>query len=391
MTISRRDFARFSAVALTLGFEKPLSAADKAGRCLKDIVRSPVVDVHAHLVPPAWFGQPVSAPRQWSDEELVRDIGRNPYMPVPDAPEIVANRADRLRAFEAARADGRIGASAAFMIAEMDRAGIDIAVNLCMDEYSKPFKRTLTVSIDRVLEDIATVATQYPGRIVNFFGVDPNRGKEGVALLERAVRDYGICGMGEWLSERWKIFPNDRAKAYPYLEKCAELGIPFVHNGSSPYPSQDPKVFEEILRDFPTLKVVNGAAGLLTDAERASHPDQIDLPYRLLDLAEKYRNFYLDLDDWQRRDAPGQARGYAFLQRAMRGSASDRVMFGSDFPVFSRTVSADEWVDLWVNRSTAAGVRFADADLIKFFSSNAVSMLDGPCAPAFIRAAARSL
>jgi len=389
--IPRRNFFSLSGAALGALLCQPVLANLGRSRCLKDIVKTPIVDAHAHLVPGAWFGQPVSPPRPFTREQLVQDIGKNPYISVPDPESIVASRLGRLRSYEAARADGRIGASAAFMIAEMDDAGIDIAVNQCLDEFSKPFGRTFAVSIDRVLSDIAETAKQYPGRIVNFFGVDPNRGKEGVALLERAVRDFGVCGMGEWTSERWNVFPNDRVKAYPYLEKCAELDIPFVHNGSSPYPTQDPAVFEDILRDFPSLKVVNGAAGLLTDAERASHPDEIDLPYRLLALAEKYPNFYLDLDDWQRLDPVGQQRGFVFLQRAMTGPAAERIMFGTDHPIFPRTVSAGEWVDIWINKSTLVGFQFDDALLSKFFSTNALAMLNGPRAPNFIRAAVQNL
>lgn len=358
---------------------------------LKRLVRSPTVDVHAHLVAGAWFGQKPEAPKSYTREALALEISRNPYIPVPDAAAIVDANWARLLAYEAARADGRIETSADYLIAQMDAAGIDIVVNLCMDEVGRPFKRTYAVPIDTVLDDISRAAKRHPGRIVNFFGVDPRRGAEGVTLLDRAVREYGVCGMGEWLTHRWNVFPNDRAVAYPYLEKCAELNIPYLNNGSGVEPTQDPAVFAQVLTDFPSLRVVNGAAGLLTDAERQGRPDQIDLPYRLLDLAEKHDNFWLDLDDWERLDAPGKERTFAFLKRAFAGDARERIMFGSDFPVFDRQISIARWTSTLIDDSAKAGYRFSQSDYRRFFSSNTLHLLDGPQAPAFIQQAAARL
>lgn len=362
------------------------------GRQLKDIVlRTPTIDVHAHLVPPGWFGlmgRPVPA---YTRAELTAQIARNPYIPVPDAAAIVDREYDRLMRFEAARFDGTIETSSAFLIAEMDAAGIDIAVNNCMDEVGKPFGRSYVVPIEKVFEDIARMAVRYPGRLVNFFGVDPRRGKDGLALLRRAVTEFGCCGMGEWLTNQWNVFPNDRAVAYPYFELCAELGIPYGNNGSSAYPTQAPEVFAEVLRDFPTLKVVHQAAGLLTDKERADQPDKIDLPYRLLALAEKHDNFWLDIDDWQRLDDVGALRTFKFLRRAFDGPAAGRIMFGTDFPVFARPVSAARFVGSLINDGPRLGITLTDGELTRLFSTNALRFLDGQRAPAFIQTAAARL
>ena len=349
---------------------------------------APTIDVHAHLVPPAWFGAAPRPAPSYSREELAAQIARFPYIPIGDPTELVDREYDRLMRFEAARFDGTIETSTAFLISEMDAAGIDVAVNNCLDEFSQPYGRVYSVPVERTLEDIARMAEAHPGRLVNFFGVDPHRGAAGLTLMRRAVTEFGCCGMGEWLTDQWKILPSDREIAYPFLALCEELKIPFGNNGSGSKPSQTPTVFEQILKDFPKLKVVHQAAGLLTDEERAAAPEEADLPYRLLALAERYENFWLDVDDWQRRDDEGKTRLFRFLRRAFDGPAANRIMFGTDFPVFTRPVSAAYYVDSILNDSARLGVELRDGELARFFSTNALSLLDGPYAPRFIRDAA---
>lgn len=388
--LSRRSVIGGIAAAALSARTSFAAVRPSGSRTLKNMLgAAPTVDIHVHLVPPAWFGaggQPAARP---SREEFATQLSRTPYLPVPDAAALVEHDYDRLLRFEAARADGTIETTTAFLISEMDAAGIDIAVNQCMDEVNQPFGRRYTVPIEKVLEDIARMAALYPGRIVNFFGIDPRRGKEGLGLLRRAVEQFGVCGMGEWLTLRWPISPADRQLAYPYFELCTELGIPYGNNGSGLAVSQMPEVFEQVLRDFPTLKIVNQASGLLTDRERSDHPDEIDLPYRLLELAERHDNFWLDIDDWERLDDAGKTRTFRFLRRAFDGPAAGRVMFGTDFPVFTKAVSAATFVGSLINDGSRLGVTLSKSELRRLFSTNALAFLNGPQAPAFIKAAAR--
>ncbi len=389
-TVSRRFIVMGTGAALVAGWTAARAKVQTGTRKLKQLVsNTPTVDVHAHLVPPGWFGPTGREVPPYTRDQIAAQIARNPYIPVPNPEGIVAREYDRIMRFEAARFDGTIESTTAVLISEMDSAGIDIAVNNCMDEYRQPFGRTYVVPVERTLEDIARMAIKYPGRLVNFFGVDPRRGKDGLALMRRAVEEFGVCGMGEWLTERWSVFPNDRVVAYPFLELCADLGIPYGNNGSSPYATQAPGVFEQILKDFPTLKVVHQAAGLMTDAEREKYPDMVDLPYQLLDLAEKYDNFWLDIDDWQRLDDVGKLRLFRFLRRTFDGPAAGRIMFGTDFPVFTRPVSAAYFVGSVLNDGPQLGIRFTDNELNMLFSTNALRFLDGPRAPAFIRSVAK--
>lgn len=388
-SLSRRSLVGGALAGLCGAAISPAVRAAPATRSLKALIpNSPTVDVHAHLVPPAWFGAVPRPAPSYTRADFAAQLARYPYIPIPDPAALVKDDFERLQRFEAARFDGTIETSTAVLMSEMDSAGIDIAVNHCMDEYSRPYGREYAVPVERTLEDIARMAEAHPGRLVNFFGVDPRRGAEGLALLRVAVTRYGCAGMGEWLTDQWNIMPNDRALAYPFLALCDELQIPYGNNGSGPSPSQAPMVFEQILRDFPRLKVVHQASGLLTDTEREAHPDLKDLPYQLLALAEKYGNFWLDIDDWQRLDDPGKLRMFRFLQRAFAGPAAGRIMFGTDFPVFTRPVSAAYFVSSILNDGERLGIALRDEDLVGFFSTNALRFLDGPHAPGFVRSAA---
>lgn len=347
------------------------AAPAPAARKLRDVVKGRTIDAHAHLLPAGWFKRAAPAPITKERAILAAKSG---YIPIDDPATLVDQNWERLQAYDAAVRDGSMAATAAFLVGEMDRAGIDLAVTLYIDEINRPYRREYAVTLDKILEDCAWLNTKYAGRFVNYFGVDPRRGKEGVALLERAVKDYGFRGMGEWITQFWKVFPNDREVAYPYLQKCVELGIPFANNGTGPEPTEAPAVFEQVLTDFPTLKVIHAGAGMMTDKEKAASGGE-RLPYEFLNLAAKHRNFYLDLDDWERHDEPGLKYVFAFLRAAFDSPAAARVMFGSDFPVWAPVYSQADWVETLLNKAEGLGFKFSDKEWGLFFSQNAADLL----------------
>ena len=83
------------------------------------------------------------------------------------------------------------------LVAQMDQAGIAKTVLLIVD-----FGFAYPEQLDR-LDDIYAlhrdIMQRHPGRFIVFAGVDPRRGKAGVDILERALRDFGFRG--------FKIYP----------------------------------------------------------------------------------------------------------------------------------------------------------------------------------------
>jgi len=385
MVLSKLDRRRFLGAAGCLPFVAGCPACARSlndaprgratGRNLRDIVSGRTVDVHTHILAPSWFGRGGQAPRVRSDAEIAAELGANPYLPLDDAAALVRANREIIDAFEVARADGSALASAAVLIAEMDRAGIDVSVCQLIDEVNRPYRRGYTVDMDTIFADLKAVSDAYPGRFIHYFGVDPRRGAEGVALLRRAVTEFGFAGMGEWITQWWRVMPTDRDVCYPYFEACVDLGIPYVNNGSGPDLSQAPEVFEQVLTDFPTLKVVNAAAGVMTDKELAEDPARATLPNRLLQVAERHENFYLDIDDWQRLDAAGNSRTLSFLRRALDGPAGDRIMFGTDFPIFTQIVPAATWVNTLIDGAGSSTDVLSDDDIDRLFSRNPLAFL----------------
>lgn len=385
MDLAKLDRRRFLGAAGCLPFVTGCPACARSlydapsgratGRNLRDIVSGRTVDVHTHILAPSWFGRGGQTPRVRSDAEIAAELGANPYLPLDDAAALVRANRDIIDAFEVARADGSALASAAVLIAEMDRAGIDVSVCQLIDEINRPYRRAYTVDMDTIFADLKAVSDAYPGRFIHYFGVDPRRGAEGVALLRRAVTEFGFAGMGEWITQWWRVMPTDRAVCYPYFEACVELGIPYVNNGSGPDLSHTPEVFEQVLTDFQTLKVLNAGAGVMTDRELAADPARTTLPERLLDVAERHGNFYLDIDDWQRLDAAGNRRTISFLRRALDGPAGDRIMFGTDFPIFTQIVPAASFVDALITATGSSADILSDDDINRLFSRNPLSFL----------------
>lgn len=352
---------------------KPLEPG--ASRTLKSIVAGPTFDVHTHILAPSWFGRGGQPPRVRTEREIAAEVAASPFLSVPDPLALVRANRDVIDAFEVARANGSAMASAAMLISEMDSAGIDVAVCQLIDEVNRPYRRGYTVDMDVIFADLKAVSEAYPGRFIHYFGVDPRRGRDGVALLRRAVADYGFAGMGEWITQWWRVTPTDRAICYPYFEACVELGIPYVNNGSGPDPTQAPEVFEQVLRDFPTLKVVNAAAGFMTERELAEDPQRAVITDRLLEVAARHDNFYLDIDDWQSIDERGLSKTLSFLRRALDGPAGDRILFGTDFPVFTQLVPAGDWVTALLSDTPNDATPLSDVDVRRLFSKNPATFL----------------
>jgi len=211
---------------------------------------------------------------------------------------------------------------------------------------------------------------------VTFAGVDPRRGKEGVALLEKAVREYGCIGVGEMICTLWRTYPTDKKLMYPLLEKAAELGVPWMNDATMNYGFSQPELFEQMAGDFPDLKICLGGTGAGVDP--VSNPDGKSMPAhdRMLELAEEYENIWLDLDDWQSRDEAGIRTYLSFLNRALNGPAREKVMYGSDYPINAWMYSEKDWIETFFQWAEREEITFSKEQLENFFSKNALHFLN---------------
>lgn len=206
---------------------------------------------------------------------------------------------------------GSSAVTAGQTLAAMDQAGVDIAL---LSAWCGP--RGDLISNDEVAQalDIA------PDRFRGLVSVDLNDPMGAVREIRHRTADGRFVGVRvvPWL---WDLPPNDR-RYYPVYVACIEAGVPFCtqigHTGplrrsetGRPIP-----YLEDVLLDFPELKVVGGHVG---------HP-WIE---EVLSLARKFPNFYVDTSAYSVHRLP------AALVEFMRGKGRTRVMFGTNWPMLS--------------------------------------------------------
>jgi len=346
--------------------------AEDAAPPLKRTVSGTTVNVHCHLPDVGWLEKP--PPRLPADRITPQSVAaytRSRGIEIPeDRLDAAAERAVRYNAAES------LADHAELFIAEMDAAGIDVAVLQMIDHSFQPgdFGRRYKVPYEQVLEETAEVIVRYPGRFLMFAGVDPSRGRAGVKLFERAVIEFGCVGLGEWVTQQWEVFPTDRDLCYPYFEKCLELGVPYSNNCEGRFEHCAPAVFAQVAEDFPDLKIVLAGSGRPRPTEARNGTARWGFPHEALRLAARHPNIYIDLDDWQRLDADGIVYCLTYRRRALPSDARRRVMFGSDHPVIYVMYSEREWIDV-VLESEDYGVHFTPEEIELFFSTNALAYL----------------
>lgn len=196
-------------------------------------------------------------------------------------------------------------------IQAMDLAGVDISV---LSAWHGPGGSL--ISNQEVSDQIDCAPERFRGLV----SVDLNDPMGAVREIRKWVDNEKFVGVRvvPWL---WDLPPNDR-RYYPVYTACVDLGVPFCtqvgHTGpllrsetGRPIP-----YLEDVLLDFPELVVVGGHVGF----------PWID---ELISLTIKFPNFHVDTSAYAVHRLPP-----AFVEY-MKGIGSDRVMFGTNWPMLS--------------------------------------------------------
>lgn len=213
------------------------------------------------------------------------------------------------------------------LLEEMDEAGISQSLLLVVD-FGLAFE-PLGWDIRAIHEGHRRLVASSKGRLMAFSGVDPRRGKEGLALFEEAVRDWGFCGLKVY--PPCGFSPSDEA-LFPYYEICSALGLPvLVHQGPSvasmAFRFSQPMEVDRASQSFPKVNFILGHAGSLMLPEAA--------------LLAQYRpNIYLDLSGFQQE--PAALKDIIRFHLARR--LERRLLFGTDWPIHRFFGSQARWV-----------------------------------------------
>jgi len=320
----------------------------------------PWVDNHLHLFVGSWFRGNVFEARTKTKRR--RQLAK-PLPTYYDADR--QNPALRQGALRLA-ASQSLEEKAELLVAEMDAAGLDKAILMAMDWDMTGEK--LAVSHWDQLVQLAAVRDKHPGRFLIFCGMDLRRGKEGLPLFERAVKELGCVGLK--LLPHWGFYPNDKEMCYPYYERCVEWNIPVTSNCSSLGSSHvaikycHPALWEDVAYDFSEMNICLAHSGIPYHYEYA------------LSLAISKHNIYMDVGDWQAKYPHEIGDYFRLVRRAMDSPARRKIMFASDWPVFRGLFDEKSWVELLTKEAGKYGFAFSEEELNLFFSENVQDYLD---------------
>ena len=181
-------------------------------------------------------------------------------------------------------------------------------------------------------EEVAEVAAQNADALIPFASIDPHKGKMGVREA-RALIEAGVIKGFKFHPTVQGFFPNDRI-AYPLYELIAAHKLPAVfHSGHSGIGAgmpggggmrlkySNPIHLDDVAADFPNLTII------------MAHPS---FPWQdeALSVATHKAGVYIDLSGWSPKYFPPNLVQYS--NTLLR----ERVLFGSDFPVFM----PDRWI-----------------------------------------------
>lgn len=197
------------------------------------------------------------------------------------------------------------------LVTEMDRCGVDKAILADMHPYPFEWK--------------VEMVTQYPDRLSAYASVDPKGGKAALAELERQVQVYEAIGVK--LGPPYQYFyPNDES-VYPLYEKALDLEIPVAfHTGWAPGAARLkfalPIYLDDVATDFPKLKIIgcHMGAGWFRDFSL---------------VATKNPNVFADFSGCLEY-TPVTEIIHA-VERWIEFIGADRILLGSDYPLFRLT------------------------------------------------------
>ncbi len=239
------------------------------------------------------------------------------------------------------------GKDCAAVVADMDRAGIDVSWLLSWEvpehEYDPGYyhvfdPRDIGLPFTRIVE----ACTRFPGRFVAGYAPDPRR-HDCIERLEAAVRMHGVKVYGE-LKVRILFDDPDVLRVF---KRCGELKLPVVFHIDIPAKERpkppardywycvDIDRLETALKACPETIFVGHAPGFWRHisgdgytAPEAYPKGEVTTGGRVQALMRQYPNLYADLSAGSGLTAisrPPQGQGRGFLLEFQ-----DRLLFGRD-------------------------------------------------------------
>lgn len=223
-------------------------------------------------------------------------------------------------------ADMRGGVSMERYAEIMDEAGVDHSLLIAVRAGGRHMK----YSIEVPYEQVAAYCDAMPSRYSGLAGVDPFMGMEQLRDLEYAVKELGFVGAHSY--PHWFRLPPDAPQWYPIYAKCCELDIPLmmqvgqnlIYKEHVRLPSvAKPILLDQIAIDFPELRLIGIHVGVPWTDE-------------MIAMAWKHKNVFIGIDAYAPKHLPKSLVHY------MNSYGSEKVLFGTDWPVIDPRRAVDE-------------------------------------------------
>lgn len=251
------------------------------------------------------------------------------------------------------------------LIERMDSAGIDVTAFCAVDNASL---RGNTYEVAKALnQEVGSIARNFPDRFIAFAGIDPRR-PEAPDFLKLCLEEFGMKGL--------KFHPDhgyylNSPEAYRMLEILQQYeAILLTHTGPSAPPDKagkyaHPLLLDEVAVDFPDLIVI------------AAHMGQ----YWWRDWAGSayYQpNLFGDLAEWQILAKRNFELFCKELRHIIDICGTEKILFGSDGPIFEPIVPVKEWIRLLMDlpNDSAAGTIFRKEEIEAIMGGNAQRILN---------------
>ena len=234
----------------------------------------------------------------------------------------------------------------------MDEAGIDIAFLIAPKMGRRGLEDSWELDPRLVIETVEA----HPDRFRGLAGINPYDGIKGMKELDRLVTEYGF--IGAHLYPHWFEMAPDHARYYPFYAKCAELGVPIQmqvgrcqrYSVDRPMPNVGfPGSVDRLACHLPELTIVGIHVGWPWTAE-------------MISVADKHQNVYIGTDAYAPKYLDAELVHYISTW------GSDKVIFGTDWPVIPFDRAVDETMALGI----------PEPALDRLFSENTMSIYGWP-------------
>ena len=249
------------------------------------------------------------------------------------------------------------------IIRRMDDAGIEKSLVLAEDVGLLTGEGA--VDIGEQLAQIAALVRTYPQRLLFCPNIDPRR-PEALTLFERCLTEWGARAL--------KLYPPagfnpDDKMCDPYYERMTARNLPvLIHTGAAYGYTEGcrPAHLDRILAEFPRLTLVACHLGANWWRE-------------LIEIGKVHSNLLADFSGFQATAVGAHGKFCHILRRFLDEWGPDRILFGTDAPVFEHFLPAKDWVQLIrdLPKSSPAGMPFTEHEVAALLHDNAARVLAG--------------